>query len=93
MQDSERKLRGKVDLMQVHNLLDVDTHLATLRDWKKAGRIRFIGITHYTSSAYDALIRVLGKGGIDFLQVNYSLAERERKSACCRLRRTTRSRS
>lgn len=77
MQDSERKLRGKVDLMQVHNLVDVDTHLATLREWKRAGRIRFIGITHYTSSAYDSLIRVLGRGGIDFLQVNYSLAERE----------------
>jgi diketogulonate reductase-like aldo/keto reductase len=77
MNDSERKLRGKVDLMQVHNLLDVDTHLETLRDWKNAGRIRFIGITHYTSGAYDALIRILGRGGIDFLQVNYSLAERE----------------
>lgn len=77
MQDSEGKLRGKVDLMQVHNLVDVDTHLATLRDWKKAGRIRYIGITHYTSSAYDDLERVLAKGGIDFVQLNYSLAERE----------------
>lgn len=77
MEDSERKLRGRVDLMQVHNLLDADTHLATLREWKRAGRIRYLGITHYTSSAYDALMRVLARGGIDFLQVNYSLAERE----------------
>jgi len=77
MEQSERLLRGKVDLMQVHNLVDADTHLATLRDWKKAGRIRFIGITHYTASAHDALIRVLGRGGIDFVQVNYSLAERD----------------
>ncbi|HYC63009.1 MAG TPA: aldo/keto reductase [Thermoanaerobaculia bacterium] len=77
MQDSERKLRGKVDLMQVHNLVDVDTHLRTLREWKAQGRIQFIGITHYTSSAYDDVAAVLRRGGIDFVQINYSLAERE----------------
>src|SRR5690349_7453451 len=52
LEDSQRKLRGQIDLMQVHNLVDVDTHLATLREWKAQRRIRFIGITHYTSSAY-----------------------------------------
>ena len=77
MEESERKLRGKVDLMQVHNLLDADTHLETLRRWKSEGRIRFIGITHYASSAYDALAAFIRRGGIDFVQVNYSLAERE----------------
>ncbi|HYR29100.1 MAG TPA: aldo/keto reductase [Thermoanaerobaculia bacterium] len=77
MEDSERKLRGKVDLMQVHNLVDADTHLETLRAWKKSGRIRFLGITHYTASAYRDLERELAKGGIDFVQLNYSLAERE----------------
>ncbi len=77
MEDSERKLRGKVDLMQVHNLLDADTPLETLRRWKAEGRIKFIGITHYTASAYDALAEYLRRGGIDFLQINYSLAERE----------------
>ena len=77
MEDSERKLRGRVDLMQVHNLVDVDTHLATLREWKREGRIRFIGITHYTAGAYDDLERVIDRGGIDFVQLNYSLAERE----------------
>jgi aryl-alcohol dehydrogenase-like predicted oxidoreductase len=77
MEDSERKLRGRVDLMQVHNLVDVETHLATLRDWKREGRIRYIGITHYTSGAYGDLERVLDRGGIDFVQLNYSLAERE----------------
>jgi diketogulonate reductase-like aldo/keto reductase len=76
-QDSERKLRGHVDLMQVHNLLDADTHLKTLREWKAQKRIRYIGITHYTSSAYADLAGVLGRGGIDFVQLNYSLAERE----------------
>jgi diketogulonate reductase-like aldo/keto reductase len=77
MEDSERKLKGKVDLMQVHNLLDADTHLETLRRWKAEGRIKHIGITHYTSSAYPALEQYLKRDGIDFLQVNYSLAERE----------------
>lgn len=77
MEESERKLKGKVDLMQVHNLLDADTHLETLRRWKAEGRIKHIGITHYTSSAYPSLEQYLKRGGIDFLQVNYSLAERE----------------
>jgi len=77
MESSERKLRGPVDLMQVHNLLDVDTHLQTLKEWKAKKRIRFIGITHYTSSAYADLASVMRRGGIDFVQLNYSLAERE----------------
>lgn len=77
MEDSERKLRGKADLMQVHNLVDADTHLATLRAWKQQGRIRYLGITHYTSGAYAEVERYLAKGGIDFVQINYSVGERE----------------
>ncbi|HYI11904.1 MAG TPA: aldo/keto reductase [Thermoanaerobaculia bacterium] len=77
MEDSTRKLRGKVDLMQVHNLLDAEAHLETLKAWKAAGRIRYIGITHYTAGAYLDLASWIKRGGIDFLQVNYSLAERE----------------
>jgi aryl-alcohol dehydrogenase-like predicted oxidoreductase len=77
MTESERKLRGKVDLMQVHNLQDANTHLQTLREWKQAGRIRYIGVTHYTSGGYAGLEEHIRRGGIDFIQVNYSLAERE----------------
>jgi diketogulonate reductase-like aldo/keto reductase len=77
MEDSERKLRGRVDLMQVHNLVDVDTHLETLKEWRAKKRIRYVGITHYTSSAYGDLAAVLRRGGIDFVQLNYSIAERE----------------
>ncbi|HEX7828299.1 MAG TPA: aldo/keto reductase [Thermoanaerobaculia bacterium] len=77
MESSEKKLRGRVDLMQVHNLVDADAHLETLRAWKAAGRIRYIGITHYTASAYDEVAKFLGRDGIDFVQINYSLAERE----------------
>lgn len=77
MTESRQKLRTNIDLMQVHNLVDAGTHLATLREWKAAKRIRYIGVTHYTSSAYADLERYLRKGAIDFVQVNYSLAERE----------------
>ncbi|HYK01107.1 MAG TPA: aldo/keto reductase [Thermoanaerobaculia bacterium] len=77
MQDSEQKLRGKVDLMQIHNLLDADTHLDTLRRWKAEKRIRYIGITHYTSGAYAQLETYMRRPGIDFVQLNYSLAERQ----------------
>ena len=66
-------LKGPLDLMQVHNLVDVGNHLATLAAWKKEGRVRYVGITHYTASAHAELERMLPR--VDFLQVNYSLAE------------------
>ena len=65
-----------MDLMQVHNLVDCATHLATLRDWKAAGRIRYIGVTHYTASAYPELEAVLRAERLDFVQFNYSVADR-----------------
>jgi aryl-alcohol dehydrogenase-like predicted oxidoreductase len=78
IETSERLLGTKrLDLLQVHNLLDLETHLATLRAWKDAGRVRYIGVTHYTASAYPEVERVLLREKLDFLQVNYSLAERE----------------
>ena len=78
MEESLRRLRTqRVDLMQIHNLVDWRTHLATLRSWKQAGRIRYLGVTHYTASAYDELERVLRGEALDFVQLNYSLGERE----------------
>jgi diketogulonate reductase-like aldo/keto reductase len=78
MEDSMRKLRvERLDLMQVHNLVDAQTHLATLREWKKAGRVRYLGVTHYHSGAHADLERYIKPGDIDFVQVNYSLAEPE----------------
>jgi diketogulonate reductase-like aldo/keto reductase len=78
METSFKRLRVKtMDLMQVHNLLDVDTHTRTMLDWKSKGRIRYIGITHYTASAYAEVERQLKKQQYDFLQINYSLAERD----------------
>ena len=66
----------RIDLMQIHNLLDWQTHLPTLRDWKEQGRIRYIGITHYTSSAYEEVEAVLKAEPLDFLQINYALDDR-----------------
>jgi aryl-alcohol dehydrogenase-like predicted oxidoreductase len=78
MEDSMRKLRvERLDLMQVHNLVDVETHLATLAPWKKAGRVRYVGITHYHAGGHAALERLVRRGDVDFVQVNYSLAEPE----------------
>lgn len=71
------RLLGHVDLMQVHNLLDWKTHLPTLRQWKAEGRIRYIGVTHYTPSAYRELEAVLRAEPLDFVQVNYALDDRE----------------
>jgi diketogulonate reductase-like aldo/keto reductase len=78
MENSLRLLRTRrLDLMQVHNLLDLPTHLKTLREWKRAGTIRYIGITHYQSGAYRELEKLLATREYDFVQFNHSLAERE----------------
>jgi len=68
--------RTQVDLMQIHNLVDWRTHLPTLREWKAAGRIRYIGITHYDPSAYAALEDVLRREPLDFVQLAYSATVR-----------------
>ncbi len=77
MQESFRRLRTeRLDLMQVHNLVDWKTHLETLRDWKAQGKVRYLGITHYTESAYDDLARVMQTEDIDFVQFNYNIIAR-----------------
>ena len=75
--ERSRRLLGKVDLLQVHNLLDLDVQLASIRAWKAAGRVRYAGVTHYIASAHAELARVLRKEKPDFVQVNYSPAEPE----------------
>jgi diketogulonate reductase-like aldo/keto reductase len=66
----------RVDLMQIHNLLDWRTHLPTLRAWKGEGRIRYLGVTHYTPSAFDELEAVMRAEPWDFVQLNYALDDR-----------------
>ena len=78
MEESFRRLRvEKLDLMQIHNLLDHRTHLTTLRKWRDDGKIRYLGVTHYHAGAYPEVARVLATEELDFVQLNYSMAERE----------------
>jgi diketogulonate reductase-like aldo/keto reductase len=78
MRRSAQLLRSEIiDLMQIHNLVDWRTHLATLRRMKDEGRVRYIGITHYTTGALPELARILrAEPGVDFVQLGYSLAAR-----------------
>ncbi|MEE2760507.1 MAG: aldo/keto reductase [Pseudomonadota bacterium] len=78
MRDSLTRLRrSSIRLMQVHNLVDCDIHLQTLRDWKQEGLVDYIGITHYTPSAFPELAKLLQTHpDIDFCQFPYSIAER-----------------
>ena len=78
IEESFRRMRlERMDLMQVHNLADVEVHTPTLKELKARQRIRYMGITHYSASAYAEVERWLKTGQYDFLQINYSLGERE----------------
>jgi diketogulonate reductase-like aldo/keto reductase len=77
MERSFQRLRTqKLDLMQVHNLVDVETQLATMRTWKEQGRIRYLGVTHYVDSAFPEVERILRRNKLDFVQINYSILDR-----------------
>lgn len=69
--------RERLDLIQVHNLVDLPTHLATLRRWKDEGRVRYLGITHYTVGAHEELGRIIEREPLDFVQLNYSAVTRD----------------
>jgi aryl-alcohol dehydrogenase-like predicted oxidoreductase len=78
MERSMALLRAnRIDLMQVHNLVDVQTQLATLHEWKAQGRIRYLGITHYEAGAFAEVEKIMRSEKLDFVQINYSLMERE----------------
>src|SRR5260370_2557592 len=62
--------------MQIHNLVDWRAHLPTLRAWKTEGRIRYLGVTHYTQSAHEELEAVLRAEKWDFVQINYAIDDR-----------------
>jgi len=66
-----------IDLMQVHNLRDTRIHMQSIRERQDEGRIRYSGLTHYTAGAHEALAREMVAFKPDFIQINYSLGERE----------------
>ncbi len=77
MRESMQKMRRKtMDLMQVHNLVDYQTHLKTLETWKKESLVRYSGVTHYTASSHSQLENIVTSGLVDFIQVNYSMVDR-----------------
>ena len=77
MDRSLRRMRTKtMDLMQVHNLLDVKTHLPVLRDWKAAGKIRYLGVTHYQHGEFDAIEKLMKTEKLDFIQIPFSIVDR-----------------
>ena len=77
----ERSLRllraAPLDLLQVHNLLDLDVHLDTLRRLKDEGRVRYLGVTHYTLDSFPALERAIRRERLDFVQLPYSAGLRD----------------
>ena len=78
MENSMKKMKRPVmDLMQIHNLQDWQTHLKTLREWKESGRIRYIGITHYVPSAFPQMEKIMKQEKIDFIQIPYSAVTRD----------------
>ncbi len=68
---------SQLDLMQIHNLVDWRTHLKTLRAWKADATIRYIGITHYAHAAFGDLETIMNSEPIDFVQLPYSVVDRE----------------
>jgi aryl-alcohol dehydrogenase-like predicted oxidoreductase len=67
----------RFDLMQIHNMLDWETHLSTLKDWKSAGRVRYIGITTSHGRREEALLAAMKRERFDFVQFSYSFADRD----------------
>jgi diketogulonate reductase-like aldo/keto reductase len=78
MQQSMQRMRTeRIDLMQIHNLVDWQTHLKTLRVWKQQGRIRYIGITHYTHGAFEQMEIIIQNERLDFIQCPYNIMYRQ----------------
>ena len=69
--------RSSFDLMQVHNLVDWQTHLETLGDWKDSGRIRYIGVTTSHGRRHSRLVKIMNSRPLDFVQFTYNIEDRE----------------
>ena len=78
IEQSFKRLRtNKIDLIAVHNLLDTQTQLTTLREMKQAGRIRYVGITTSFDNQYGEFEQTMKKESLDFIQVDYALDNRD----------------
>ena len=78
MRESQRRLQTqKFDLMQVHNLIGWQDALPVLREWQQEGKVRYIGITTSRARQYEEFEKVMRSEELDFIQINYSLEQRE----------------
>ena len=75
-QSQQRLWREKLDVLQVHSLVNVDQILPVLQNWKREGRVRYVGVTHHELPYFGALAQVVERGGLDFVQVHYSIQTR-----------------
>jgi diketogulonate reductase-like aldo/keto reductase len=77
--EASRELWGvdRFDLMQIHNMLDWETHLATLKEWKAQGRVRLIGITTSDGRRHDAFAKAMAREPFDTVQFTYNILDRE----------------
>jgi aryl-alcohol dehydrogenase-like predicted oxidoreductase len=74
IRESMRRLRSeRLDLLQVHNLLDHATHLPVMRGLREAGELRYVGVTHYSLGSFAAMERLMRTEQLDFVQLPYSL--------------------
>jgi diketogulonate reductase-like aldo/keto reductase len=64
-----------IDLLQCHNLIDWETAIPQMQEWKAAGRIRYVGITTSRQNQYELMERIVESHELDFIQINYSLAD------------------
>jgi aryl-alcohol dehydrogenase-like predicted oxidoreductase len=76
MKGSFRRLGGSIELMQVHNLRGTDAELETMQEWKKEGRFKYVGVTTHSVGQHEEFEQVMRRHALDFIQVNYSLADR-----------------
>ena len=77
MEESFRRLRtDHIELLQVHNMNDADQQLPAFREYKKAGKIRYLGVTTSQDGHYEEMLRVMRANELDFIQVDYSLGNR-----------------
>jgi aryl-alcohol dehydrogenase-like predicted oxidoreductase len=77
MEGSQGRLGGRIDLMQVHNLIGTDVQMETLKAWRSEGRIRYIGVTTHRDEQHDALEQAMRRHNPDFIQVNYAVNDRD----------------
>ncbi len=88
MQRSFELLGGdKIDLMQVHNLRGTEAELETMKAWKEQGRFRYLGVTTHRPDQYEEMEDVMRRHSLDFIQLNYSLADRSAENSILPLAR------